>query len=337
MTKFKSSLRERLPRQAVLFYRKSRSDLEHILPDAIFYQEQHFKLHGCFCNFKNPERFTEKIFYRMRRPLPIFSLLADKIRVREYIERIIGAQYLVPCHLICERVTPEIIETLPASFVMKANHSSGQLRIVPDKTRENLESLSQIANTWLKSDFSKSGREKHYASIPPKIIFEKALLTNGKPPADYKINVFNSKPGARPYIFIEVFRGRFEKMTENFFLEDWSVAPFTICSGPASNDPELLVPPKKLETMLDIAKRLSAPFGYLRVDLYEYEEKIYVGELTVTPGAGDYRFNPPEWNLTLGKKFGWPEDPSITQAEQPRTTTAGQVQHQTHAAFWSDN
>ena len=27
----------------------------------------------------------------------------------------------------------------------------------------------------------------------------------------------------------------------------------------------------------------------------------------VTPAAGDYRFLPPEWDLILGSKFGWPE------------------------------
>ncbi|MFB8828542.1 ATP-grasp fold amidoligase family protein [Azotobacter sp. CWF10] len=61
--------------------------------------------------------------------------------------------------------------------------------------------------------------------------------------------------------------------------------------------------------MLDIAKRLSAPFGYLRVDCYRHDGKIYVGELTITPAAGAYRFLPPEWDLILGSKFGWPEDP----------------------------
>ncbi|WP_165493830.1 ATP-grasp fold amidoligase family protein [Azotobacter chroococcum] len=45
--------------------------------------------------------------------------------------------------------------------------------------------------------------------------------------------------------------------------------------------------------MLDIAKRLAAPFGYLRVDFYLYDEKIYIGELTITPAGGGYRLSPP--------------------------------------------
>ncbi|GAB3374817.1 hypothetical protein GCM10027514_10630 [Azotobacter armeniacus] len=245
----------------------------------------------------------------MRYPAPIFSILADKVRAREYIERIVGAQYLVPCHLICDRVTAEILDTLPDSFIMKANHSAGQIRIITDKSRADLEGLARTANAWLKKDFSRLAREKHYGGIQPKIIFEKALLSNGKPPDDYKFNVFNGEPGSPPYIFIQVMQGRFEKLTQNLFLEDWSIAPFNRIKKEPSGDPLLFTIPKELPEMLDIAKRLAAPFGYLRVDLYRHDGKIYVGELTITPAGGGCRFIPPEWDRILGRKFGWPENP----------------------------
>jgi len=243
----------------------------------------------------------------MRYPSPIFSILADKVRVRDYIEKTVGSQYLVPSYLVCEQVTVKTLETLPDSFVMKANHSSGQIRIVTEKHRENLETLVQTANNWLKKDFSRLTREKHYSSIQPKIIFEKALLSNGKPPDDYKFNVFNGETGSPPYVFIQVMQGRFENLTQNLLLEDWSVAPFNRAEKKPSTDLHLSHPPKELPEMLDIAKRLAAPFSYLRVDLYLYDGKIYVGELTFTPAAGVYKLSPPEWDLILGRKFGWPE------------------------------
>lgn len=315
MTNIKSSIKEILPPQVISFYRKGRGTLEPLLPDALFYQIRSLEKHGYFCNFKRPRRFNEKILHRMRYPLPIFSILADKVRVRDYIAKTVGAQHLVPCYLVCDRVTPEILETLPSSFVMKANHSSGQFRIISDKTQEDFESLSQTANAWLEINYSKYSREKHYAGITPKIIFEKALLLDGKPPTDYKFNVLNSKPNGASYIFVEVFGGRLEKPTENFFLEDWSAIPFTLTpSEEPSNDPELLAPPANLKTMLDLAKKLASPFGYLRVDLYSYKGQIYVGELTITPAGGNYKITPPEWDLILGNKFGWPEDPSSSQS-----------------------
>lgn len=309
MTNIKSSLRNRLPLKVLIFHRRAQKWLDRILPEPLFYQRRYFILHGRFCSFKKPELFSEKIFHRMRYPAPIFSILADKVRAREYIEKTVGAQYLVPCYLVCDRVTTETLEMLPDSFVMKANHSAGQIRIVADKSRTDLEALARTANNWLRKDFSRLAREKHYGSILPKIIFEKALLCNGKPPDDYKFNVFNSKPGTPSYIFIQVMQGRFEKLTQNLFLEDWSTAPFNRVKKDPSRDPQLFATPKELPEMLEIAKKLAAPFGYLRVDLYRYDGKVYVGELTITPAGGGCRFIPPEWDRILGSKFGWPENP----------------------------
>jgi hypothetical protein len=59
--------------------------------------------------------------------------------------------------------------------------------------------------------------------------------------------------------------------------------------------------------MLSLAKQLAQPFGYLRVDFYVHQGKVYVGELTVTPGAGTYVFTPRAWDASLGERFGWPE------------------------------
>jgi hypothetical protein len=59
--------------------------------------------------------------------------------------------------------------------------------------------------------------------------------------------------------------------------------------------------------MLQTAYKLAGPLGYMRVDLYLHQGRVYVGELTLTPGAGRYVFDPKEWDDTLGAKFGWPE------------------------------
>ena len=36
--------------------------------------------------------------------------------------------------------------------------------------------------------------------------------------------------------------------------------------------------------MINIAKKLSEPFDFIRVDLYSNDKRIYVGELTNCPG-----------------------------------------------------
>lgn len=275
------------------------------LPDPVFYRYKYFVLHRQLCHFHPPRRFSEKIFHRMRYPRPVFSELADKVAVRDYIASTAGPQYLVPAYFSCEQVTLDTFDRLPEAFVMKANNSAGQVRIVRSKHSENLAELVALADTWLTSNFPLRMREKHYRYIQARIIFEQALLTDGQPPADYKFSVFNRGRGEQPYVFIQYMRGRFENLVQDLYLDDWSPAPFKLSHQRTIGS--LAPRPEKLDEMLAIAKKLASPFGYLRVDFYLHDGRVYVGELTVTPGAGGYAFDPPEWDEVLGERFEWPE------------------------------
>lgn len=276
------------------------------LPDPAFYQYKSLLVHGRFCNFRNPKRFSEKIFHRMRFPLPVFSTLADKVAARDYIAAKIGPQYLVPAYFSCETVTKETFESLPDAFVMKSSNGFGQVKIVRDKHEEDIGQLTLLANEWLSSRSASRSREKHYLSIPPRIIFEQPLLDRGDAPDDYKFNVFNS-PGREPFVFIQHMHGRFRDLEQQLYLEDWSAPPFRLELSLLRESAQRTQKPELLPEMLSLAKKLAEPFGYLRVDFYLHQGRIYVGELTVTPGAGTYIFGPRNWDRSLGDRFGWPE------------------------------
>ncbi len=277
------------------------------LPDQVFYQYKYAAAHHRLCNFARPTRFSEKIFHRMRYPSPLFSRMADKMAARSYIAEKAGSQYLVPLYHDCKRVTAATFSHLPDTFVMKSNHSVGQVRIVRDKSSEDPQALADLANGWLDAEFPMRMREKHYRAIPPSILFEQALLNDGKPPDDYKFSVFNPAGGAEPFVFIQYMRGRFDQLTQELFMADWTPAPFGLARQKCHRGPTPR--PPRLDEMLDVARKLSAPLGYLRVDFYVHDDRVYVGELTVTPGAGRYKLDPPEWDVLLGERFGWPENP----------------------------
>ncbi|MGN2242366.1 ATP-grasp fold amidoligase family protein [Frateuria sp. GZRR33] len=298
----------------ILAPKKAIKRLFNSLPDAGFYQYKSLQTHGRFCNFRNPRRFSEKIFHRMRYPEPVFTTLADKVAVREYVARRVGPEYVVPAYLICDRVTPDTFDALPASFVMKTSNGFGQIRIVRDKSQEDPAQLAALANGWLAEGAATRSREKHYLAIPPRILFEKPLLEGGNAPDDYKFNVFNA-PGRECFVFIQHMHGRFRDLEQQLYLEDWSPAPFEMdlpLLRPSTGTTEK---PPALAEMLALAKKLAQPFGYLRVDFYLHQGKVYVGELTVTPGAGTYVFTPKHWDRSLGDRFGWPEDLSAAGAQ----------------------
>lgn len=61
--------------------------------------------------------------------------------------------------------------------------------------------------------------------------------------------------------------------------------------------------PKNFEQAVNIAQKLSEDFNFIRVDLYIFDDFVYFGELTNSPGNGFEPFNPKSFDFKLGKKF----------------------------------
>ena len=95
---------------------------------------------------------------------------------------------------------------------------------------------------------------------------------------------------------IEVIRGRFVHQEEIALDEQWQKLPFDYEKRATTLPP----PPKDLPTMKQIARALSQPFTYVRVDLYLIDNTAIVGELTFTPTGGTEKFTPNEWDRKLG-------------------------------------
>ena len=53
--------------------------------------------------------------------------------------------------------------------------------------------------------------------------------------------------------------------------------------------------------MLEVARKLAQGFDYIRIDLYAFADKIYIGEMTHYPGSGMEKFTPIEFDFELGK------------------------------------
>lgn len=53
--------------------------------------------------------------------------------------------------------------------------------------------------------------------------------------------------------------------------------------------------------MLEISKCLSKDFRFVRVDLYQIEEKVYFGELTFTPDGGMLSYFTGEFDKNMGQ------------------------------------
>ena len=55
--------------------------------------------------------------------------------------------------------------------------------------------------------------------------------------------------------------------------------------------------------MVALARQLAQPFRYVRVDLFLLRTRIYVGELTFSPGSGYDPFVPEAVDRDWGDRF----------------------------------
>jgi hypothetical protein len=200
----------------------------------------------------------------------------------------IGEAYLIPLHAVTSDPERFRFESLPPSYMMKANHGCGWNEVVRDAARADVDVLRAKARSWLDQDFARHKRERHYGGIRPRIMFEELLQDEGRVPKDYKIHCFRRNGQLRQVI--QVHCDRFGDHRVNFFTPEWEPIPFS--HGYASAVSEAVPRPANLDAMLDLAGRLGDPFNYVRVDLYSLAERIYFGELTFTPGAGLMAFYP---------------------------------------------
>lgn len=259
--------------------------------------EQYKWFTGLLPDLNNPKRFNEKIQWRKVYDInPIYSFLTDKYCVREWVKNKIGEEYLIPLLGVWEKASDIDYNLLPDKFVLKTNNGSGTNIIVTDKNKLNKKVANETLDYWLKRPFCFLGYEMHYKDISPLIIAEKYMKPDfgEEDIRDYKFICFNGVPY---FCWVDLDRNHGHKRKVynlNWEPEPWTVGPYGWCDIDIEK-------PKSFSKMIEIAKVLCKGFAYVRVDLYEIEEKVYFGEMTFTSANGMEIFYPDVWDYKLGE------------------------------------
>lgn len=244
-------------------------------------------------NLKNPKNLNEKILYlSLMTDTSQWTGLADKYRVRKYIEKCGYKDSLVTLYGMWEDADSINFESLPQSFVLKANHGSGDVKIIKDKSLINRQEIISYFKKIVNTPYGEIEAGKHYARIKPCIIAEE-LLTNddesskySKSIIDYKCWCFN---GICHYIWCCCNR---DKHGTDVLLYDrnWIAHPkYSIFTSHYRRGIEI-PRPHNLNAMIEMAEKLAKPFPCVRIDLYNISGKIYFGEMTFTSLGGMMNF-----------------------------------------------
>jgi hypothetical protein len=171
----------------------------------------------------------------------------------------------------------------------KPTHGSGSPLLLDRANPEDLEKLFQNA----RRDYFYQVGEAQYRGLERKIVVEESLAPRGgAPPADYR---FHCAGGVPFYGAADV--GRFLDLREHHFTVPNYFPVFLQAQGKKPSSPP--AQPPRFKEMLAFAAKLSKPFDYVRVDLYQTPKGVYFGEFTFTPMAGLFKFLDPEFSKWL--------------------------------------
>ena len=254
-----------------------------------------------FPRITNPRTFNEKVLYRKRTSCitdPIYSELADKYLVREYVERKIGREYLIELLFETDSIDmlrEELINN--KNYVIKPNHGASMVAICDDEqSEESIDLLLQKAQEWLACDYSMIGGEKHYSRIKRKILLERKIGNQGTILTDYKLHLFKQNHDEWFYV-LQIIDDRFKgDLARTFYVNNIK----EVYSGSHKLD-NVTVP--IIENMIMLSKILIGDLEYARLDWYINYDELYFGEITLTPAAGIGTGYGEELDLLIGDKW----------------------------------
>ncbi|MBO0442882.1 ATP-grasp fold amidoligase family protein [Vagococcus fluvialis] len=274
------------------------------------------KMFGKKLDLNNPTIYSEKIqwlkFYYTNDKLAILS--GDKAGLHQYLEEKDLQFLLVPLIGIYDSVQEIEWDKLPTKFVIKKSNSSGMNLIVSNKKEMDKKLALNTIDEWMKKEFGVIGAEKHYEKMIPKIVIEDYMEGIS---TDSKILFLNGIPR------LLQINHWLDEDKENYSGHRATIRTFTDMNGrircvapdegvkfkdiPVEfHEGNYISLPKDFEIMVESGKKIAKDFPLVRVDYFHSNEKLYIGELTFTPGSGFEPLNE-DLQIELGSLLSLPK------------------------------
>lgn len=282
-----------------MFWKSVLMNLAAILPDKYFLELRYLTEMRKPLNLKNPVTMNEKLqWLKLYNRNPLYTSLVDKVRVKDYIKKLIGDEYVIPTLGVWDDFDEIDFSKLPDRFVLKTNHSGGNTGVVlcTDKTRFNVLQAKRKIEKSLHTDIYRLYREWPYKNVVRRVFAEEYIedKTEGEL-IDYKFYCFN---GYVDSVMLCLDR-QVGKPKFYFFDKSWTLKRYNKRGKEAPLD-FTLPKPLNMDKMFELAAILSQGIPFVRVDMYNVDGKIYFGEMTFFPASG---FDPnrlPETDLYFG-------------------------------------
>jgi hypothetical protein len=270
------------------------------VPQTFLYKLRHYKSHlfrgnhSYWANLEKPQTFNEKILWLKRyHRFDLGPVIADKVTVQDYVKTKIGEEILIPQVAVYSSADEIDFNSLPEQCVLKPNHGSGWVIIIKgDETKQELEEYRKQLRQWMSWNAYYLFGEWQYKNIERKIICE-PFIHDLQNVIDYRFYCFNGQPE-----LIQLDLDRYTKHKRAFKDLYWNDIDIELKFPKASRK---IPKPLNLKRMIEISSILCQRFIFARVDLFNVNGKIYFGEITLHPAAGNGTFGTYNQDLQLGR------------------------------------
>ena len=275
-----------------------------LLPDKLYLQILYLKHFHRLIDFQNPISFNEKIqWLKIHDRNPLYTTLVDKLKMKEYLREVLVKDYTVPTLAVWDSPDKIDFNLLPNQFVLKWNHDSGSIVICKDKSTFDTAGALKKLQHGAKFNGYWYGREWPYKNVPQRVFAEPYIEDKETHELrDYKLFCFNGE--VRLLLIASDRQTPGEETKFDFYDMHLKHLDIVNQHPNAYNPPQ---PPKSFPLMKRLAEKLSKGFIHLRVDFYEVNGEVYIGELTLYHGSGLMTFSPNHWYSILGS---WIELPN---------------------------
>lgn len=245
-----------------------------------------------------PQTFREKLFARMVRlhhHWRCTTRLSDKLAVRCYVQQCVSAEHLTTISWAGHAAEQAPLEDYShGGWIAKTNHGCGGHRLI---TPGDQAALRRHLQHQLAQNYYWMALEAQYFHIQPQLYIEQLVQGRDQPsPLNYRLWCFGG--------CVELIQVDDGGPFNPFYSRDWQRMNLSYRHGAEAT--YTCAAPSNLEAMLKLAETLAAPFGFVRVDLYNLGKRLIFSELTFTPLAGDLWLTPASWDQELGAR--WPQD-----------------------------
>ena len=252
-------------------------------------------------NLENPKSFSEMIqWIKLYYHNPVMSRCADKVLFKEYIKEQLGEGYTAKLYDVWEMPEEVNLRDIPEQCAVKSNCSSDgcNIKLITDKSKIDFDKAEkEIKTSWFdRLKLHTNSFANYYYEVQPKVYVGEYLEEDD----DYDVLCFHGEPKF-VYVKTEHFNNGVNREVGypvSFYTTDWQYIDTKYKELPTQKD---IPKPAHLKEMLEISRKLSKEFPFVRVDFFENAGKLYVAEFSFAPWAGLRAYEPEAMDYEMGK------------------------------------